>query len=41
MQKEVNMSFLHPKEKKEMKKVFRIKIEVKNTKVYDLIDFGS
>jgi hypothetical protein len=40
MQKEVNLSSLHHKEEKEMKKLFHIKIQVKNTKVYALFDFG-
>jgi len=31
--KEVNLSSLHHKEKKEMKKIFHIKIHVKKTKV--------
>jgi hypothetical protein len=41
MQKEVNSSSLHHKEEKEMKKLFHIKIQVKNSKVDALFDFGS
>jgi hypothetical protein len=38
--KEVNLSSLHHKEEKEMKKLFHIKIHDKKTKVYALFDFG-
>jgi hypothetical protein len=33
MQKEVNLSNLHPKENKELTKLFHIKIQIKKTKV--------
>jgi hypothetical protein len=38
VQKEVNLSSLHHKEEKEMKKLFHIKIQVKRTKVDALFD---
>jgi hypothetical protein len=41
MQKEVNLSSLDHKEDMEMKKLFIIKILVKNTKEYALFNFGS
>jgi hypothetical protein len=41
VKKDVNLSILHHKEDKEMTKLFHIKIQVKNTKVYSLFDFGS
>jgi hypothetical protein len=41
VQKEVNPSSLHHKEKKEMTKLFHIKIHVKKTKVDALFDSGS
>jgi hypothetical protein len=40
VQKEVNLSSLHHKEEKEMKKIFYMNIQVKRTKVDNLFDFG-
>jgi len=39
--KEVNMCSLHHKEEKEMKKLFHIKIQFKNTKADALFDSAS
>jgi hypothetical protein len=39
--KEVNLSSLHCKEEKEMKKLFHVKIQVKKTKVDALFNFVS
>ena len=41
VQKEVNLRSLHHKEDKEMNKLIHIKIQVKNTKVDALFNFGS
>jgi hypothetical protein len=41
VQKEVNLSSLHHQEKKEMTKLFHIKIQVKKTKTDALFDSGS
>jgi hypothetical protein len=38
---EVNLSILHHKEEKEMKKLFYINIQIKNTKVDALFDYVS
>jgi len=37
----VNLSNLHHREEKEMTKLFHIKIQVKETKIDALFDFGS
>ena len=41
VQKEVNLSILHPKEEKEATKLFHINIWVKNSKINALFDFSS
>jgi hypothetical protein len=41
MKKEVNLSILHQKEDKDMKKNFHNRIQVKNTKVDSLLNSGS
>jgi hypothetical protein len=41
VQKEVNLSILHHHEEKYMTKLFHIKIQVKNTKIYALFNSGS
>lgn len=41
VQKEVNISNLHHKEEKQMKKLFHIKIQVKKTKVDSLFNSSS
>jgi hypothetical protein len=37
----VNLSILHHQEEKEMTKLFHIKIQVNNTRIYSLFDSGS
>jgi len=41
VQQEVNLSCIHHQEEKEMTKLFHIKIQVNNTKIDALLDFGS